>query len=103
MLCLGYGSWPSKGLVRALMGKVIGDATDESSARPSEDSAAAAPEEAASQDAAPNFFQLVILTQAVVTTIVGVCMVMKHDGMDMDGLTKWLFLNETFPYDLTPV
>ena len=51
----------------------------------------------------PNFFHLVILTQGVVTTIVGVCMVMKHDGMDIEGVMNCLFEDKDFPYPLDPV
>ena len=48
------------------------------------------------------FFQLVILTQAMVTTIVGVCMVMEHDGMNLEGLSVLTFDGQGCPYRLSP-
>jgi len=50
-----------------------------------------------------DFFALLWMTCAAVTTVVGVCMVMKHDGMDIDGWAKFLFEDRMLPYPLCPL
>merc|ERR1719247_2654769 len=50
-----------------------------------------------------DFFHLLWMTLAAVTTVVGICMVMKHDGMDIDGWVKFLFGNGRLPYPLCPL
>merc|ERR1712196_481156 len=50
-----------------------------------------------------DFFTLIWMTFASVTTVVGVCMVMKHDGMDIDGWAAFLFGEEGLPYPPCPV
>ena len=46
---------------------------------------------------------LLCLTFGSVTTIVGVCMLMEHDGMDLAGFMRWLFEGEPLPYPLCPL
>ena len=50
-----------------------------------------------------GLFILLLLTQAAMTTVVGVCMLMKHDGMDAAGILEWAFNSTEFPYPLQPV
>jgi hypothetical protein len=50
-----------------------------------------------------GFLQLVCLTFASVTTIVGVCMLMEHDSMDAHGWMRWLFEGKPCPYKLCPL
>jgi hypothetical protein len=56
---------------------------------------------------APNdglgLMQLFVLSPACVTTIVGVCMVMKHDGMTVEGWMNFVFNGAMIPYPLCPI
>ncbi|CAD7941987.1 unnamed protein product [Amoebophrya sp. A120] len=48
-------------------------------------------------------FFVVLFTQAALTTVVGVCMLMKHDGMDAKGVVQWMFDGKSaFPWKLDP-
>lgn len=49
-----------------------------------------------------SMFWLLALTQAAITTVVGVCMVKKHDGMDFKGWIGWAFEGKDVPYPLCP-
>jgi hypothetical protein len=50
-----------------------------------------------------NLQHLFILTLGSVTTIVGVCMLMKHDGMDLRGWVGVVFKGNDLPYPLCPM
>ena len=39
----------------------------------------------------------------LVTTVVGVCMLMKHDGMDLQGFAGFVFKGYDLPYPLCPL
>ena len=47
--------------------------------------------------------QLFVLSTACVTTIIGVCMVMKHDGMALEGWVNFVFNGAMIPYPLCPI
>ena len=46
---------------------------------------------------------LFILTLGSVTTVVGVCMLMKHDGMDLRGWVGVFVKGNDIPYPLCPM
>eukprot|EP00929_Paragymnodinium_shiwhaense_P058407 TRINITY_DN29244_c0_g3_i2.p1 TRINITY_DN29244_c0_g3~~TRINITY_DN29244_c0_g3_i2.p1 ORF type:complete len:556 (+),score=48.06 TRINITY_DN29244_c0_g3_i2:88-1755(+) len=50
-----------------------------------------------------DFSTLLWMTFGANTTIVGVCMVMKHDGMDIDGWMGFLLDKAGMPYPLCPI
>jgi hypothetical protein len=50
-----------------------------------------------------GLFFLLLFTQAAITTVVGVCMLMKHDGMDAEGVLRWAFEGRAFPWRLQPL
>eukprot|EP00929_Paragymnodinium_shiwhaense_P058406 TRINITY_DN29244_c0_g2_i1.p1 TRINITY_DN29244_c0_g2~~TRINITY_DN29244_c0_g2_i1.p1 ORF type:complete len:518 (+),score=38.55 TRINITY_DN29244_c0_g2_i1:66-1619(+) len=54
-------------------------------------------------DRLSDFQTLLWMTFGANTTIVGVCMVMKHDGMDIDGWTSYLLDGAGMPYPLCPM
>lgn len=47
-------------------------------------------------------FELLVATFACMNTFVGVCMVMKHDGMAIQGWLAWLFDGGEVPYPFRP-
>jgi hypothetical protein len=59
------------------------------------------PDASAAAAGVPGQFDLVVMSLACVTTICGVCMVMKHDGMTLKGWVEWLRGND-MPYELCP-
>ena len=46
---------------------------------------------------------LFIMTLGSMTTVVGVCMLMKHDGMDLRGWVGVAFKGYDLPYPLCPM
>ena len=47
-----------------------------------------------------SLFELLCTTFACMNAIVGVCMVMKHDGMAISGWLSWAFDGAETPYHL---
>ena len=50
-----------------------------------------------------GYLELVIMSLASVTTVVGVCMVMRHDGMDLKGWSSFVLDGADPPYPMCPM